>query len=40
MIVVLHGIHPTLNTLHVIKLAHSLKETRDGKIYFNKNLWY
>jgi hypothetical protein len=39
MIVVFNGIHPTLNILHVIKLAHSLQETRDGKILFNKNLW-
>jgi hypothetical protein len=36
MLVVL-GVHPTLNTLHVIKLATN-KETRDGKISFNKNL--
>jgi hypothetical protein len=30
MLVDFHGIHPTLNILHVIKLAHN-KETRDGK---------
>jgi len=34
-----NGIHPTLNILHVIKLAHLLQETRDGKILFNKNIW-
>jgi hypothetical protein len=39
MIVVFNGIHPTLNILHVIKLAHSVKETRDGKLCINKNLW-
>ena len=39
MILVASGIHPTLNILHAIKLAHFLKETRDGKIRINKNLW-
>jgi hypothetical protein len=33
------GIHPTLKILHAIKLAHSTKETRDGKLRINKNLW-
>jgi len=38
MQVVLYGIHPTLNILHVIKLAHLLQETRDGKLSINKNI--